>query len=197
MAAEADLREKYFAILENEKEFTAHVAREVIDKPQLSLWMILIPVFFVFYYFQFKRYRDGVKIFKKEFIKTRKRVLEAVYQTMEDDRQVNIEKLVAASDAPEQARPAYGAWVNELVVFYRSLMEAEGNDYRSLVQSCYREQSNFLIALNRLNTIERNLHRALLPHLENPDEQTTSTVASIEKSSADFRRNQAMKVFSR
>ncbi|MDJ0621558.1 MAG: NF038143 family protein [Desulfocapsaceae bacterium] len=192
-----NLQEKYNSILENERVLTAHVAGEVIDKPLLSLWMILIPVFFVFYYFQFKRYKNGLTNFKHDFLRTRKRVLDAVHKALADKSHINLEELIAASNAPQHARDAYGAWVNELIVFYRSLMEANGSDYTSLVQSCYGKKSNYLLALNRLNSVERELNRALLPDLENEDERTTAAVESIEKSTAEFRRNQASDVFSR
>ena len=113
----ADFQEKYRSILENEKMLTSHVAGEVIDKPLLSLWMIMIPVFFVFYYFQFKRYKNGLTNFKHDFLRTRKRVLDAVHKAIADKSDIDMDELIAASNAPEHAREAYGAWVNELVVF--------------------------------------------------------------------------------
>jgi len=63
MTAGAEMQEKYSSILENEKDLTSYVAGRVIEKPQPALWMIVIPVFFVFFFFQFKRYKDGLKNF--------------------------------------------------------------------------------------------------------------------------------------
>lgn len=197
LTAQADFQEKYFSILESEKTLTSHVAGEAVEKPQPAVWMIVIPVFFVFFFFQFKRYKNGLKTFKHDFLRTRKRVLDSVHQSMVDNTHVDIEELVTAGNAPDQAREAYATWVKELVVFYRSLLEAEGRDYPSLVQSCYKKKSNYLLALNRLNTVERELNRAILPDLENQDERTTAAVEAIEKSTIDFRRNQAKEVFSR
>lgn len=192
------LQEKYNCVLDNEKALTLHVAGEAIEKPQPALWMILIPVFFVFFFFQFNRYKNGLKNFKHDFLRTRQKVLDAVHQAIIDQEEVDINELVATGYAPEQARDAYGLWVSELAVFYRSLFEAEGSDYRSLVQSSYRKKSNYLLAINRLNTVERDLNRALFPDLEeDDDERTTTAVESIEKSCADFRRNQAKEIFSR
>ena len=195
--AKADLQEKYFSILENEEALTSHVAGEAIEKPQPALWMIVIPVFFVFFFFQFNRYKNGLKSFKHDFLRTRKRVLDSVHQAMVDNSHINVEELVASGNAPDQARAAYGVWVNELVVFYRSLLEADGRDYPSLVQSSYKKRSNYLLALNKLNTVERDLNRALLPDLENQDERTAMAIEAIEKSTADFRKHQAKVVFSR
>ncbi len=197
LTTESDFQEKYFSILENEKTLASHVAGDAIEKPQPALWMIVIPVFFVFFFFQFKRYKNGLKSFKHDFFRTRKRILDSVHQALADKTHINIEELVEAGNAPDQARSAYGVWVKELVAFYRSLLEAEGSDYHSLVQSCYKKKSNYLLALNRLNTAEQELNRAILPDLETQDERTSAAVESIEKSTADFRRNLAKEVFSR
>ncbi len=159
--------------------------------------MILIPVFLFSSFFQFKRYKDGLKSFKVDFITMRKRVLDSVHQSLTDNTSIDIDELVAAGNAPARARDAYGAWINELVVFYRSLLEAEGSDYPSLVQSCYRKRSNYLLALNRLNTVERDLNRARLPELDHADERTNVAIEAIEKSISGFRRNQVKEVFSR
>ena len=45
---EVDLDLNRDRILAHERSFARHVAGEVVDKPVLAMWMILIPVFFVF-----------------------------------------------------------------------------------------------------------------------------------------------------
>ena len=50
MKSSSSLSEKHDLILANEKLLAQKVAADVIDKPQLALWMIVIPVFFVFYF---------------------------------------------------------------------------------------------------------------------------------------------------
>jgi hypothetical protein len=195
MNVTSEFREKYCTVLENEKAITSHIAGKVIDKPQLSLWMILVPVFFVFYFFQFKRYKNGLQTFKVDFIKTRKRVLDAVHQSLVDNKRVDIEALVSAGNVPDHARAAYGVWIQRLVAFFTSLLEAEGHDYSALVKSCYKKKSSYLIVLHGLNTAEQDLNRALFPNLDNMDERTTMAIEAIEKCAADFRRNQAKEIF--
>ena len=56
-----DTKENSALILAHEEDFAAALARHVIDKPKLSIWMILIPIFFVFYFFQLNKYRDGLR----------------------------------------------------------------------------------------------------------------------------------------
>ena len=190
------LEQKYAFVLENEQALTNHVAGDAIDKPQLALWMILIPVFFVFYFFQFKRYKNGLKSFKANFIITRKGVLDLVYQAMENKEKPDIEDFVEAGNVPTPAQAAYREWVAELAVCFQALLQADGDDYPALVTSCYRKKSNYLIALNRLNDLEKALNSALLPELASQDAQAAMAVASIEKSTAHFRRTQAKTIFS-
>ena len=42
-------------ILAEEERFAAQVSVKVIDKPRLDIWMILIPIFFIFYFWQLRR----------------------------------------------------------------------------------------------------------------------------------------------
>jgi len=64
-------------ILEYEEKFANSVSLAVIDKPKLSTWMILMPIIFLYYFYQMKKYADGRKAFSRHFILTRKRSLEA------------------------------------------------------------------------------------------------------------------------
>ncbi len=44
----SEVKEKSVLILKHEEKFATILANHVIDKPQLSLWMILIPIFLFF-----------------------------------------------------------------------------------------------------------------------------------------------------
>ena len=59
LAATLHLQHERDLILADEKRFAAQVSARVIDKPRLDVWMILIPVFFIFYFWQLKRYAKG------------------------------------------------------------------------------------------------------------------------------------------
>lgn len=76
MANASDMTQKRDLILAEERQFASRVSEQVIDKPQLAVWMILIPVFFVFYFWQLKRYAGGRKTFAEKFLITRSRTLD-------------------------------------------------------------------------------------------------------------------------
>ena len=53
MADSSSLSDKHDFILAEERRFAWQVGASVIDKPKLAVWMILIPVFFIFYFWEF------------------------------------------------------------------------------------------------------------------------------------------------
>ena len=57
------LDEKLALILDQEKTFAKSVAGLVIEKPKLSIWMILIPIIFVHYFYRWNQYSEGLKKF--------------------------------------------------------------------------------------------------------------------------------------
>jgi hypothetical protein len=194
MGADLDLNQDL--ILTHERRFAGQVAGEVVDKPVLALWMILIPVFFVFYFFQLKRYKNGLKEFSKNFLVTRQRALQAVYETSQKHSQVDVDELVALSDSPEQVKAEYRLWVEALVDHYQTLISATGSRYEELVRDVYRKKSSYQLALNRLSRAENEFNRALVPHLPGDPDSISQVVEAMAKSVKKIRRSYVAEVFS-
>jgi hypothetical protein len=182
-------------ILAGEKQFAAQVSAKVIDKPKLDVWMILIPIFFVFYFWQLKRYAKGRKTFAEKFLITRERALDEALRSVESGKSANIEQLVHASDVPAEARQGYRPWVALLVDHYRDLILAHGGSYPALVKSTYKTRSNYLLFLNRLNQVEREFDAALKPHLEKSTEDVNGIIKLMEESVISLRRQLAEEIF--
>ena len=182
-------------ILADEKRFAAQVSVKVIDKPKLDVWMILIPVFFIFYFWQLKRYAKGCKTFAEKFLITRKRALDEALRSAETEQGPDIEKIVQASDIPPETRKEYRRWVALLVEHYRDLVLAQGSSYPALVKSTYKTRTNFLLFLNRLNQVEREFDAALKPHLEKTTEGVNGIIKLMEESVTSLRRQLAEAIF--
>jgi hypothetical protein len=189
------LNRNYELILAEEKRFAALVSAKVIDKPKLAIWMILIPVFFVFYFWQLKRYSEGRKTFAEKFMITRQRALEQALQSAEGGRGPNIETVVSASDIPDAIRKDYRRWVAVLVDHYRDLILAHGSNYAALVRSTYKSRTNYLLFLNRLNQVEREFDKALKPHIEKTTENVNGIIKLMEESTGSIRRQIAETIF--
>ena len=182
-------------ILAAERRFAARVSARVIDKPKLAIWMILIPVFFVFYFWQLKRYSDGRKAFAANFIITRQRSLDRALETVENGKGPDVETVVNAADIPESIRPDYRRWVVVLVDHYRDLLLAHGKSYAALIRDTYKTRTNYLLFLNRLNQVERKFDAALKPHVAATTENTNGIIKLMEESAIAIRRQIADEVF--
>jgi len=190
------MEEKRECILAGEKRLASGVAIDVIDKPLLVLWMILIPIFFVIYFFQLKRYKNGLNDFIGNFLITRERALDAVYESLVDKVDLDMDELVDVSDSPEQVREEYRHWVSALVEYYRGLLQATGDSFDELVRSAHNNKSSYLLHVNKLNHAERAYNKALLPYLPGDRETVSSVVAAMQKSTERIRREQAAETFS-
>ena len=94
MTDTTSLVDKRDLILAEERRFANQVSHRVIEKPRLAVWMILIPVFFVFYFWQLKRYADGRKKFAESFLLTRRRAIEEAYRAAASDKNPAVDNLV-------------------------------------------------------------------------------------------------------
>lgn len=182
-------------ILAQERRFAARVSARVIDKPKLAIWMILIPVFFVFYFWQLKRYSDGRKTFAANFIITRQRSLDQALEAAKSGKGPDVETVVNAADIPDPIRPDYRRWVSVLVDHYRDLLFAHGKSYAALIRDTYKNRTNYLLFLNRLNQVEREFDAALKPHVAETTENANGIIRLMEESAVAIRRQIADEIF--
>lgn len=195
MTNQQTMAHKRDLILADEKQFAARVSEKMIDKPRLDVWMILIPVFFIFYFWQLKRYAKGRKTFAEKFLITRQRALDEALRSAESRKNPDIEALVQASDIPADTRKRYRLWVALLVGHYRDLILAHGSSYPELVKSTYKTRTNYLLFLNQLNQVERDFDAALKPHLEKTTDDVNGIIKLMEESVTSLRRQLAEAIF--
>ena len=193
---EVDLDLNRDRILAHERSFAGHVAGEVVDKPVLAMWMILIPVFFVFFFYQLKRYKSGLKDFSENFLITRKRTLDAVWEANTSKTSADLERVVELSDIPPEAKDHYRVWVELLADHYRLLIQASGGTYGELVKAAYEKKSNYLLRLKNLNQVEADLNHALAPLLPGDKQAIETVIKSMQDSVKKFRQNQSTEFFS-
>ncbi len=193
---EVDLDFNRDLILTHERRFAGHVAGEVVDKPVLARWMILIPVFFVFYFYQLKRYKSGLKDFSENFLLTRERTLDAVWEASTTKTSADLDRVVELSDIPPEALDHYRVWVELLADHYHSLIQASGGSYDELVKTAYKKKSNYLKRLEHLNQVEADLNTALAPLLPGDEETIETVIKSIQDSVKRLRQSQSKEFFS-
>ncbi len=188
--------EKKDLILENEKLFCNRVSAAIVDKPQVAVWMILIPVFFVFYFWQLKKYSEGRKSFSNNFLITRQRALEVACQSVMSESEIKIDALVEAEDVPVAAREQYRSWVILLASHYKDLLLSKGESFRELVRSTYRSKKQYGKFIEELNKAEKSFNAKLKPHLEIAESDVKDIISRMEDICAALRQQELKEIYS-
>jgi hypothetical protein len=191
----SELKEKSALILEQEKEFALTLAAQVLNKPQLSLWMILIPIFFVFHFNDLSKYKSGLKIFADNYIIEKKRALNEAVETVNKDREPDIRGLAGLPNMNSATREKHEHLMTVLVEHYTIMLNSEGEDFSSLIRSAYGSLTDYLLFLNRLNKAEKEINRALKPDIKGPGEEINDIVSRMESMSEKLRRESAENIF--
>jgi len=190
------IREKKEAIIAFEQRLAHAVSREVIEKPKLSVWMILIPIFFVFFAYRMNRYKKGREVFADNFLVTPGRALEVAAEAVIAGKSPDIEVVVRQTSSPPDTLDAYRKWVAALTGHYLELLSADGRDCETLIKKVYGKRANYLLFCNQLNSLEKAFNVTLKPHLKKTTDDVGDIVTVMEKAAAKHRRKLAGTIFS-
>jgi len=192
-----ELDERKEMILVKEENMAWQLALHVIEKPTPRIWMIFIPIFFVFYFWKLKEFENGLKTFSENHLLSRRRTLEAALAATENGRPVDIPSLVNQVEGlQEEARARYAQWLTVLAEHYRLLLQTEGNSYPALVRTAYRNKAHYLAFCRELGSVESGFDMALLPTING---ESTDIRAVTEKMIAGLntlRCREAEEIFS-
>lgn len=182
-------------ILQEERVFARAVAVSAIDKPQTSFWLVVLPILFLYYAYRIQKYKKSLARFVEDFMVTRNRAMELAWEQATTGKMPAAESIegVAALD-PALQRP-YCTWLVALAEYYGRLLRQSGTAFPELVRGGYRNRSEYLLALNRLNGVEKEFYSALRPRMATI-EGTSEVISRIEKTSRTLRRDLAERVFS-
>jgi hypothetical protein len=156
-----DLARKKDMILEHESGFAAAVGSAVIEKPKASCWIILLPFMFIFLIHDMHRFKRHRRKFKDEFMIDRHRAMAAALEAAVSGSKPTIDWIVEKYEEIEALKGPYKAWIEVLADHYMDLLLAAGENFESLVRGAYRKRTNYLLILNRLNTVENEFLEAL------------------------------------
>ena len=191
--ASNDEKKKY--ILDYERKFAAQLGRAIMDKPKLSSWMVLIPFIFIFYFQDLSKYRTGRQKFSESYLHSRTKALQEAEAVLAEHREPDTVVIAGQAEISAKARGEYGELLAALVDHYSSLLQADGDSYEELLQAAYGRKKNYLVYLDQLATIEKDLNKALRPDLAESVEDVNDIVSSIEKHSVIIRRTDAKEFF--
>ena len=188
------LERKKALILDRELAFANAVGAAVFEKPRVSFWMVLVPLLFLYFIYRMQRFRNGRMRFDQEFMVTRRRAMDLAVKAVETGAKPDIERIARESGLADALEKPYSAWLKALVEYYADLLAATGDSFESLVRSAYRNRTNYLLALNRLNAVEKEFYGALKPQMAST-EGAAAVIATIEEQSRRLRRELAESAF--
>ena len=189
------IQEKSEIIWASEEKFAYTLASAVLDKPKISIWMILIPIIIVFHMYRYQKYVDGRNKFSEHYLLSRRQALEANVRALKSGRPCDIGALAARANISQNAKSEYSAWLRVICDHYNDLLRCEGDSIEALVKSAYKTRTNFLLFLNQLNDSEKRLNAALSPRLRETTNGVDEIIGRMEHASAILRRDEAAKIF--
>ena len=190
-----DLQEKVKGILDTEEVFAKRLALKVIDKPKLSIWMILIPIIFVHFFYRFQKFNTAQKKFAENYMISIRRALNEALEVVESGKKPAPRALASMSDVPEAIREKQADVYEVMLEHYIDLLRAKGDDVNALIRRVYQKRSHYLLFLNRLNRVEKDRNSALKPLLYETTEGVNEIVERMERFSEILRRETAEKIF--
>lgn len=187
-----DLKEKYDIIFGYEQQFAFRLAKDVLKKPETSVWMILIPILFVHHMFKAKEYRENVRSFARNIFSTRQKALDKAYREAETGRSISYGvddyfpdvTLVSKEDkvlAEKQIRV-----IRAMEDHYLAMLKWPGKTLEELIRGVYRGEGEYRRYLERLTEAEIEVSRYLMEHFHVTEEKRT-VARSIESRSAELR----------
>jgi hypothetical protein len=188
--------EKSRLILEHEQHFASVLAGKVLDKPKLDIWMFLLPILFVYYMNDFKKFKDGSKAFAAHYMITQKRALEEAVAVVQSGKTADPYGLTKQSGISAEAQKKLAELFAVLIGHYEILLKAVGGDFDSLVRSAYNNLTNYLLFINQLNNAEKKLNMALKPQFATAAAGVNDIISAMETYTEQIRRKEAHDIFS-
>jgi len=183
----ADLSRKKELILEYETIFINRMSKELFAKPQLNVWMILIPIIFIFFFQQFSRYRKGKTDFQKNTLITPKRALGEACDAVEDNKKPDLDELMDISDLPAAAHVPYRNLLKILVQHYMNLLSSKGKTYQEMIRNTYPDEKAYDKHVNELAGAWKALNLKAMKDLTAKNSEVKKTVARMNQLWIDFR----------
>jgi hypothetical protein len=144
-------------ILAHETAVAGTIAGQIVDKPTLSVWMILIPLLFVHYMQRLQVCRRAVAQVSDALLRSRCRALDLVCESFVSDTEGG----AGEEDARIRTlRSAQEAEVALLARHYAKLLAVDGNEYAALVRRAYGTGDAYRELLDELRTIEHRVSAA-------------------------------------
>jgi hypothetical protein len=193
------LDEKCEIIRKREESFAYSLAKQVIEKPEATVWLIFLPILLVFYFQRIQKFKSSIHSFVAGITHSKMLILDA---TMEEVKTgVFARKRVIAGfmgsipeDKAELVRTKKIEEMEILRQHYLLLLGSNGSSYPELLRSSYGTSGDYRFFLNRFAQAEKEVNEAVLL-ASHPTPEAREAVAEMEKAAEKLREMESKVIF--
>jgi len=199
----AGLKRKFDLVLSREQRLARSVALSAGKPKPFSVWEVMIPLIFIFGYLRAKEERE---VFAQNLLFTKKTALEAAYEMLRSDQsrasvlsavKSKTDHLLATAPQGLYSEDIRGEQLQEidlLMEHYCKLIQAEGEDYASLVINAYGTKESYTAFQQTLESAEQRVTQAAGRTLGR--QADFDMVARISAAAHRFRKAEIEQIFS-
>ncbi len=190
-----DLKNKYEMILIHEEQFAYTLAKNVVKKPETSVWMILIPILFVHHMMKITQYKTGVRTFAENILSTKQKALDKAFKEAESGKKISYEiedyfpevSLVSAEEKSLAQKQIQAIKIME--DHYLAMLEKQGDTLEDLIRRVYPGPGEYRNYLNRLAEMEKDINQYLLDNFHS-SEESRIVARKIEEQCQELREEE-------
>jgi hypothetical protein len=179
------------------------VAVRVVEKPQLSIWMLFIPIIFLHFMHRMQTFKAGIEACSREFLYTKQRAIDLAFETVQRGAAQGVDTTAMPAEEGEAVGPDKAAEIRARqreeirlsTEHYVKLFRADGGTYEALVRNAYANRALYSGFLDELERAEKEVNRAAL-HALGGDEHLAEITAKIEAAANILREQEARAIFS-
>ena len=180
------LKEKRDVIYAYEEQFAYRLGKEVIQKPEISVWMILLPVLFVHHMYKVNQYKTGITSFAQGILDPRKKALSKSYNDVSAGKETTCEvkdyfpDIDLGSEKQSRLAEKQVAVIRVMEKHYVKLLKSPGQNFEELLRKAYPTQGDYRLYLNKMEKPEGDLYDYLYRKVHK-DEASRKVIKAIRK----------------
>ena len=195
------IEEKHELIRRREELLAYDVAKQVIEKPKASIWIIFMPILFVFHAQRMQKYKKSIHAFARHFMHTKGLALDAAREEAKtgkppegypgDSEQNSGHGRGNAAIRERQLRE-----IAILKEHYLLLLKRPGETYPALLKNAYGSGGHYRFFLNRLFDAEEAVTDAVIESQHaTPDPDARDVVMRMKEVTEKLREKEMKDIF--
>ncbi|MBM9538069.1 NF038143 family protein [Desulfobulbus alkaliphilus] len=190
----------YQLLWDHENQFAYAVAKQVLQKPAISVWLIFIPILFLYYAHKIQQYKAGVHDFGKGLARSKILALDSALEEWqsggrdEEYLQAFVSKDLENSPNIMRVRDKQIAEVELLKTHYAQLLRQQGTSVSTLIKKTYKTGARYRQFLEQIHAAENEVHDAVL-RAYHPSEEAQQVTRKMQKIIHKLREEEVRTIF--